>query len=211
MLTLFHIETYLDKPKKSTSQSVTEPPKENHNVIKIIRKEWDKEVERLKCNFRNYEDGKPKNKNSEKCLVQSGHAEIESNKMLFIYGNAMEVLKRGEFYSSVEEMYLECVRFDHIVHHSHLDKIKQFVNLKKLYLSYNNLYSLILLSKLEALQTLEHLVIENNDILKCDLLKSFVVYRFQHLKYFNNQKITEEDKAQTKENFHLFDNILSSV
>ena len=31
-------------------------------------------------------------------LVQSGHAEIESNKILYIYGNAIEVLQRVEFY-----------------------------------------------------------------------------------------------------------------
>ena len=28
----------------------------------------------------------------DKSLVQSGHAEIESNKVLYIYGNALEVL-----------------------------------------------------------------------------------------------------------------------
>jgi hypothetical protein len=28
----------------------------------------------------------------EKSLVQSGHAEIEGNKVLYIYGNALEVL-----------------------------------------------------------------------------------------------------------------------
>lgn len=31
-------------------------------------------------------------------LVQSGHAEIEANKILYIYGNALEVLQRSEFY-----------------------------------------------------------------------------------------------------------------
>lgn len=77
----------------------------------------------------------------------------------------MEVLKRTEFYTVVEEMYLECVRFDHIVHFSNLDKIKRFTNLKKLYLSYNNLNSFILLSKLECLQSIENLIIENNDLL----------------------------------------------
>ena len=38
----------------------------------------------------------------------------------------MEVLKRTEFYDVVEEMHLECVRFDHIVHISNLDKIRRF-------------------------------------------------------------------------------------
>ena len=76
------------------------------NVIKIIRGEWAKEVERLQANWRSYEEGKGRKVN-DRCYVQSGHAEIESNKMLFIYGNAMEVLKRAEFYTAVEEMYLE--------------------------------------------------------------------------------------------------------
>lgn len=31
-------------------------------------------------------------------LVQSGHAEIEANKILYIFGNALEVLQRSEFY-----------------------------------------------------------------------------------------------------------------
>jgi hypothetical protein len=45
-------------------------------------------------------------------LVQSGHAEIESNKVLYIYGNALEVLQRSEFYDQVEEIHLIYVRFD---------------------------------------------------------------------------------------------------
>lgn len=39
-------------------------------------------------------------------LVQSGHAEIEANKILYIFGNALEVLQRSEFYDQVEEMHL---------------------------------------------------------------------------------------------------------
>ena len=101
------IEKMLEQVKRSDPLSPNTASKEaNNNVIKIIHKEWEKEVERLRVNFRSYEEGKGK-ANNEKCLVQSGHAEIESNKMLFIYGNAMEVLKRSEFYSVVEEMYLE--------------------------------------------------------------------------------------------------------
>lgn len=36
--------------------------------------------------------GKTKPNNVDKSIVQSGHAEIESNKILYIYGNALEVL-----------------------------------------------------------------------------------------------------------------------
>ena len=36
---------------------------------------------------------------TEKSIVQSGHAEVESNKVLYIYGNALEVLQRTEFHT----------------------------------------------------------------------------------------------------------------
>ena len=58
------------------------------NVIKIIQKEWEREVERL--NQKKF--GKRLANATEKSIVQSGHAEIESNKVLYIYGNALEVL-----------------------------------------------------------------------------------------------------------------------
>lgn len=41
--------------------------------------------------------------------VESGHAEIESNKILLIFGNALEVLHREEFHESVEEIYIEYI------------------------------------------------------------------------------------------------------
>jgi hypothetical protein len=59
-------------------------------VIKIIQKEWAKEVNRLNTT-------KTVQKIpglGEKCMVQSGHAEIEGNRVLYIYGNALEVLSR---------------------------------------------------------------------------------------------------------------------
>lgn len=119
----------------------------------------------------------------EKSLVQSGHAEIEGNRVLYIYGNAMEVLSRTEFYDLVEEIHLIYVRFDLIVYHAHLMKLKKFTKLKKLVLSQNYLSSFILLSKIECLNTLEHFNLYDNEILKCVTLKSFIVYRFQHIKY----------------------------
>lgn len=117
----------------------------------------------------------------DKSLVQSGHAEIESNKVLYIYGNALEVLARAEFYEVVEELHLTHVRFDLIVYHPNLDKLRRFKKLKKLVLSHNALNSFILLSKIECVSTLEQLCIYDNEILSCSTLKSFVVYRFQHI------------------------------
>ena len=69
-------------------------PKNECNVIKIIQKEWEREVERLNQK----KLGKRNVAVAEKSIVQSGHAEIESSKVLYIYGNALEVLQRAEFY-----------------------------------------------------------------------------------------------------------------
>ena len=38
------------------------------------------------------------------CLVQSGHAEIEGDQLLFIYGNALEVLNNQEFQKTVVQI-----------------------------------------------------------------------------------------------------------
>ena len=46
---------------------------------------------------------------------------------------------------------MQYVRFDLIVYHTNLDKLKKFTKLKKLVLSNNYLNSFILLSKIEVL------------------------------------------------------------
>lgn len=137
----------------------------------------------------------------DKCAVQSGHAEIESNKILYIYGNALEVLHRSEFYEQVEEIHFEYVRFDLLAYHVNLDKLKKFVNLKKVYLSHNNLHSFILLSKIESITSLRAIKIDNNEILKCRTLKSFIVYRFQHINEFNGAPLSDMDKRIAKQHF----------
>mmetsp|Transcript_40135 Transcript_40135/g.61304 ORF Transcript_40135/g.61304 Transcript_40135/m.61304 type:complete len:162 (+) Transcript_40135:1030-1515(+) len=145
----------------------------------------------------------------DKSLVQSGHAEIESNKILYIYGNALEVLARSEFYDVVEEMHLTYVRFDLIVYHPNLDKLRKFRNLKKLVLCHNYLNSYILLSKIECINSLDQLYIYDNELLHTISLKSFVVYRFQHINEFNGASINDSDKKIAKQEFQLFDKILS--
>jgi len=62
-------------------------PKNECNVVKIIQKEWQREVLKLSGKINQKIPGL-----GEKSLVQSGHAEIEGNKILYIYGNALEVL-----------------------------------------------------------------------------------------------------------------------
>jgi len=59
-------------------------------LLKVISQEWSNEMERIKQLGLN---GYKRRKDSRQdCLVQSGHAEIEGDKKLFIYGNALEVL-----------------------------------------------------------------------------------------------------------------------
>lgn len=69
---------------------------QENQVIKIIQKEWDRETERLdfKKNGQYAKNAGNAKNLGDKSLVQSGHAEIESNRILYIYGNALEVLAR---------------------------------------------------------------------------------------------------------------------
>lgn len=95
--------------------------------------------------------------------------------MLFIYGNALEVLANESFQSSVEQISFQYVRYDSIVHHSCLSKLKKFTKLKKMIFTDNNLCSLIQLSKLECLTGLQSLTLENNDIANTTLCRAFIV------------------------------------
>ena len=106
-------------------------------------------------------------------------------------------------------MHLQYVRFDLIVYHQNLEKLKRFTNLKKIYFSFNYLNSYILLSKIECLQSVRQLVIENNEIMRAKTLKSFIVYRFQHIEEFNGLTVTDFDKKIAKQQYQLFDKILS--
>ena len=83
-----------------------------------------------------------------------------------------------EFYDLVEEIHLIYVRFDLIVYHTNLSKLKKFTKLKKLVLSNNYLSSFILLSKIECLGTVDSLRLYDNEVLQCNTLTSFIVYRF---------------------------------
>lgn len=79
-------------------------------------------------------------------------------------------------------MHLNYVRFDLIVYHANLEKLKKFTKLKKLVLSNNYLNSFILLSKIECLNTVESIMVYDNEVLRCVSMMSFIVYRFQHIK-----------------------------
>ena len=170
-----------DEPAKMSGLTAAKRKAQENTVIKIIQKEWERETERLDYKKNGYCKSSAAANLGDKSLVQSGHAEIESNRILYIYGNALEVLARTEFYDVVEDMHLTYVRFDLIVYHPNLDKLRKFTKLKKLVLSHNYLNSFILLSKIESIQSLDQLFVYDNEILNTIALKSFVIYRFQHI------------------------------
>ena len=132
------------------------------------------------------------------CLVQSGHAEIEGDQLLFIYGNALEVLNNVEFQKTVVQFSFQYVRFDNIISPSNIAKLKRFVNLKKLLFQDNNIYSFIQISKLEALQSLNSLSIENNEVSDTVLLRTFIVYRFPNVNEINGEAVSDSDKHKAR-------------
>lgn len=144
------------------------------------------------------------------CLVQSGHAEIEGDTMLFIYGNALEVLNNVDFQKSVEQISFQYVRFDNVVSHQNLSKLKRFQKLKKLIFSDNNIHSFIQISKLEVLTTLNSMKIENNEVSDTTLLRTFTVYRFPNVIEINDSPVTDSDRMKARQQFQHFDKILST-
>lgn len=84
-------------------------------MVKVIAKEWDRELKRLKEKGLN--GYKRRKEAKHESLVQSGHAEIEGTRRLFIFGNALEVLEKENFQKEVEEINFQYVKFENVVSH----------------------------------------------------------------------------------------------
>lgn len=68
-------------------------------LLNVISQEWKNEMDRIISLGLNGYKRRKESRND--CLVQSGHAEIEGDQLLFIYGNALEVLNNVEFQKTV--------------------------------------------------------------------------------------------------------------
>jgi hypothetical protein len=119
--------------------------------------------------------------------------------MLFIYGNALEVLNNADFQKTVEQISFQYVRFDNIVSHSNLSKLKRFQKLKNLIFSDNNVHSFIQISKLEVLTTLNSLTIENNEVSSTVLVRTFIVYRFPNVTEINGSFVSDQDRLMARQ------------
>ena len=206
----------LEELKSATdSTNPTPDKKEDHgddispdNLLKIIANEWKSEMKRLKDKNVN---GYKKHKDSkQESFVQSGHAEIEGKTMLFIYGNAIEVLDKTEFQKEVEEITFQYMRFNTIVGGGNMKKLIKFERLKKLIFSNNYMHSFFQISKLEAIGTLRSITITENDVSLTSLWRWFIVYRFPAVNEINGKMVTEDEKLEARTQFQNFDKILST-
>ncbi|OMJ83644.1 hypothetical protein SteCoe_15370 [Stentor coeruleus] len=189
-----------------TQQKIEDSTIPPENLIAVILQEWKIEMDRIRSKGLN--SFRRRKEATNECLVQSGHAEIEGDSTLFIYGNALEVITKQEFQDTVSKIFCQYIRFDHIVQNTAVAKMKKFQHLTKIVFSDNNLHSFIQLSKLETLPNLTSLAIENNDVTHTILCRSFIVYRFPNLTEINNIKVNETDKTKARQQFQNFDKIL---
>jgi leucine-rich repeat-containing protein 49 len=196
------------EPSSKPPAKVEDPVIATESLIAVILQEWKIEMERVRAKGLNTVRRRKEALNE--CAVQSGHAEIEGDNTLYIYGNALEVLAKSEFQETVSKIFCQYIRFEQVVNNGSIHHLKGFKHLTKCVFSDNNLHSFIKLSKLESLSTLSSLVIENNDVINTVLCRSYIVYRFPNLTEINNIKVTETDKTKARQQFQNFDRILSA-
>ena len=205
------VSNFEDRSTRSTNlytnNSYNDNLKENerNNLLIQIEKEWEMEFRYIVENgFNGYNIKKLKETKMQLC-----HAEIERDKQLNIFGNSLEVLGYNEFYNSTHTIQIQFLNFDLVTQKQNLDNIKKFTHLKSLIFSKNNLYSFYQLIKLEEIKNLEYVTIKNNEVANCGLIKYFLVYRLQNIKYYNDVNITNKDIITSKKLFETFDQIIS--
>ncbi|KAL4463897.1 hypothetical protein ABPG74_005834 [Tetrahymena malaccensis] len=175
-------------------------------VIEIIGEQWKLELNRVK----KLELQNAKKKDYlQNILVEGGHAEIEDDTQLFIYGNAYEiVLSNDQFQEVIDKIQFQYIIFDFIIENQTLNTLKNFKKLKEIILKDNYLVTLLQLAKLEILPSLRSIQIINNPLQKCSFLKEFIVYRFPHIVKINGSDVKDQDKQKAKNLFSNFDRIL---
>ena len=178
---------------------------EREKLLIKIENEWKVEFRYIINNgFNGYSIKKLKETKMQLC-----HAEIERERQLNLFGNAIEVLGYKEFYNTVHTIKFEFINFDIISQRQNIENIKKFVNLKSLVFKSNNMHGFYQIIKLENIKGIEYITIRKNEICNGEILKYFLVYRLQNLKYFNDSEITNKDVYMSKKIFEHFDQAIS--
>ena len=82
-----------------------------------------------------------------------------------------------------------------------IEKLKKFVKITKLIFSNNNIHSFYQLLKFEDFNDIESITIINNEINNANLLKFFLIYRFQKIKFYcgvHHKKVIAFKKFQNE-------------
>ena len=178
---------------------------EREKLLKKIEAEWGIELKYIINNgFNGYNIKKLKETKMQLC-----HAEIEREKQLNLFGNAIEVLGYKEFYGLVHTIKFEFINYDIVSQKQNIENIKKFINLRSLIFVSNNLHGYYQLIKLENIKGIEYVTIKKNEICYSELLKYFLIYRLQNIKYFNGSEVTNKDVLMSKKIFEHFDKAIS--
>ena len=178
---------------------------EREKLLKKIEAEWGVELKYIINNgFNGYNIKKLKETKMQLC-----HAEIEREKQLNLFGNAIEVLGYKEFYGLVHTIKFEFINYDIVSQKQNIENIKKFINLRSLIFVSNNLHGYYQLIKLENIKGIEYVTIKKNEICYSELLKYFLIYRLQNIKYFNGSEVTNKDVLMSKKIFEHFDKAIS--
>ena len=178
---------------------------EREKLLIKIDNEWKMEFKYIINNgFNGYNIKKLKETKMQLC-----HAEIEREKQLNLFGNAIEVLGYKEFYNVVHTIKFEFINFDIISQRQNIENIKKFINLKNLIFKSNNLHGFYQIIKIENIKNIEKITIRKNEICNGEILKYFLVYRLQNIKYYNDNEITNKDILMSKKIFEHFDQAIS--
>ncbi len=190
---------------RHSSNCINLSEKDRKILISKIENEWIKEYKFIINNgFNGYNI-----KRLKETKIQLCHAELEKDKQLNIFGNALEVLGYNEFHINVHTIHICFLNYDLLYNKVNIDNFKKFNKLKALIFENNNLYNYYQIIKLENLKNIEYITIKNNEICCSYLLKYFLIYRFQNIKYYNSIGINEKDNNMSKKIFEQFDKIIS--
>ena len=178
---------------------------EIYNKILPIRQQWNSEINNIiKKGFNGYLHKKYKEIN-----IDQGHIEIEDKNVLHLYGNCLKVLAQKNYQDEIKTLCFSFFCYDFIMSKKILEYIKNFKFLINIKFSHNNIYSFYQLIKLETLENLQKLSISDNEVCNAQILKYFIFYRLNNLKYFNNKAIKDTEIDMSRNIFQYFDELIS--
>ena len=195
----------INRTKTNSNNNMTSTTSEFYAKIFPIKQLWNYEINNIITKgYNGYNNKKYKEMN-----IDKGHVEIEEETSLYLYGNCLKILAHIEFYEKINTLSFSYFCYDYIMSKKILEFIKNFKNIISIKFSNNNIFSLYQLVKLESFENLEKLSINENEICNGYLLKYFILYRLNNLKYFNNNIVKQSEINLSRNIFASFDKLIS--